>query len=110
MSAASGSNTTGSGSAVSASGSAVSGSGSAVSGSGSGKFSGSATSASGSTTSASGSASVSSWARGGVEATGVEAAWLAEVDSASAGPGNSTTCLLYTSDAADDLLCVDLGG
>ena len=22
----------------------------------------------------------------------------------------STTCLLYTSDAADDLLCVDLGG
>ena len=21
-----------------------------------------------------------------------------------------TTCLLYTSDAADDLLCVDLGG
>ena len=24
--------------------------------------------------------------------------------------GNVTTCLLYTSDAADDLLCVDLGG
>ena len=23
---------------------------------------------------------------------------------------NSSTCLLYTSDAADDLLCVDLGG
>ena len=22
----------------------------------------------------------------------------------------SSTCLLYTSDAADDLLCVDLGG
>ena len=22
----------------------------------------------------------------------------------------ATTCLLYTSDAADDLLCVDLGG
>ena len=22
----------------------------------------------------------------------------------------NTTCLLYTSDAADDLLCVDLGG
>ena len=30
------------------------------------------------------------------------------------GPGNTSTitlrCLLYTSDAADDLLCVDLGG
>src|SRR5665213_4154516 len=25
-------------------------------------------------------------------------------------PGSDTTCLLYTSDAADDLLCVDLGG
>ena len=25
-------------------------------------------------------------------------------------PPTSTTCLLYTSDAADDLLCVDLGG
>src|SRR5665213_1425403 len=24
--------------------------------------------------------------------------------------GNCNTCLLYTSDAADDLLCVDLGG
>ena len=24
--------------------------------------------------------------------------------------GSSITCLLYTSDAADDLLCVDLGG
>ena len=24
--------------------------------------------------------------------------------------GDRTTCLLYTSDAADDLLCVDLGG
>ena len=24
--------------------------------------------------------------------------------------GSCTTCLLYTSDAADDLLCVDLGG
>src|SRR5659263_2356 len=24
--------------------------------------------------------------------------------------GVTTTCLLYTSDAADDLLCVDLGG
>ena len=24
--------------------------------------------------------------------------------------GRSNTCLLYTSDAADDLLCVDLGG
>src|SRR5450756_2509781 len=24
--------------------------------------------------------------------------------------GNANTCLLYTSDAADDLLCVDLGG
>ena len=24
--------------------------------------------------------------------------------------GNTYTCLLYTSDAADDLLCVDLGG
>ena len=23
---------------------------------------------------------------------------------------NGLTCLLYTSDAADDLLCVDLGG
>ena len=23
---------------------------------------------------------------------------------------NATSCLLYTSDAADDLLCVDLGG
>src|SRR5450756_1941189 len=27
-----------------------------------------------------------------------------------ATPVSSTTCLLYTSDAADDLLCVDLGG
>ena len=26
------------------------------------------------------------------------------------GLATSTTCLLYTSDAADDLLCVDLGG
>ena len=26
------------------------------------------------------------------------------------GIGVSITCLLYTSDAADDLLCVDLGG
>ena len=25
-------------------------------------------------------------------------------------PVYSSTCLLYTSDAADDLLCVDLGG
>ena len=24
--------------------------------------------------------------------------------------GTTVTCLLYTSDAADDLLCVDLGG
>src|SRR5680860_1333269 len=27
-----------------------------------------------------------------------------------AGPWPSVPCLLYTSDAADDLLCVDLGG
>src|SRR5450756_1154534 len=27
-----------------------------------------------------------------------------------AGAGMCTICLLYTSDAADDLLCVDLGG
>eukprot|EP00657_Telonema_sp_P-1_P004857 TRINITY_DN21646_c0_g1_i1.p1 TRINITY_DN21646_c0_g1~~TRINITY_DN21646_c0_g1_i1.p1 ORF type:complete len:101 (-),score=40.86 TRINITY_DN21646_c0_g1_i1:62-364(-) len=26
------------------------------------------------------------------------------------GSGNYSFCLLYTSDAADDLLCVDLGG
>ena len=26
------------------------------------------------------------------------------------GGGHSSACLLYTSDAADDLLCVDLGG
>ena len=26
------------------------------------------------------------------------------------GPTNAYTCLLYTSDAADDLPCVDLGG
>src|SRR5450756_3077610 len=26
------------------------------------------------------------------------------------GPGPTKCCLLYTSDAADDLLCVDLGG
>ena len=26
------------------------------------------------------------------------------------GAAHSTGCLLYTSDAADDLLCVDLGG
>src|SRR5659263_248518 len=26
------------------------------------------------------------------------------------GPMENGTCLLYTSDAADDLLCVDLGG
>ena len=25
-------------------------------------------------------------------------------------PGTELACLLYTSDAADDLLCVDLGG
>src|SRR5680860_1621600 len=25
-------------------------------------------------------------------------------------PGTPSSCLLYTSDAADDLLCVDLGG
>ena len=25
-------------------------------------------------------------------------------------PGVTNTCLLYTSDAADELLCVDLGG
>src|SRR5659263_705981 len=29
---------------------------------------------------------------------------------AKTGAGKSYTCLLYTSDAADDLLCVDLGG
>src|SRR5665213_4005059 len=29
---------------------------------------------------------------------------------ASGGSRGSKTCLLYTSDAADDLLCVDLGG
>src|SRR5450756_2712859 len=29
---------------------------------------------------------------------------------ASASSGPRRTCLLYTSDAADDLLCVDLGG
>src|SRR5665213_2576383 len=28
----------------------------------------------------------------------------------SSGPAEQATCLLYTSDAADDLLCVDLGG
>ena len=28
----------------------------------------------------------------------------------SAAPTRARTCLLYTSDAADDLLCVDLGG
>ena len=28
----------------------------------------------------------------------------------SAGSGLVAACLLYTSDAADDLLCVDLGG
>ena len=27
-----------------------------------------------------------------------------------AGRSSCTSCLLYTSDAADDLLCVDLGG
>src|SRR5659263_219169 len=44
--------------------------------------------------------------------------YASEKDSASAGfyliastPGRGLwTCLLYTSDAADDLLCVDLGG
>ena len=30
--------------------------------------------------------------------------------SAASGDRNSQACLLYTSDAADDLLCVDLGG
>ena len=31
-------------------------------------------------------------------------------DENAAGRGQADVCLLYTSDAADDLLCVDLGG
>ena len=39
---------------------------------------------------------------------GVHIAVGAEVDGV--GVGQGVVCLLYTSDAADDLLCVDLGG
>ena len=35
---------------------------------------------------------------------------LAGVGHAAQRKGNGSGCLLYTSDAADDLLCVDLGG
>ena len=35
---------------------------------------------------------------------------LGELKSKTVGFITNHTCLLYTSDAADDLLCVDLGG
>ena len=34
----------------------------------------------------------------------------ANVTARISGSGEVSNCLLYTSDAADDLLCVDLGG
>src|SRR5450756_3098249 len=36
--------------------------------------------------------------------------WTATQDSTMTSPDGPGCCLLYTSDAADDLLCVDLGG
>src|SRR5450756_1878868 len=36
--------------------------------------------------------------------------WADTTLAADLGVADATTCLLYTSDAADDLLCVDLGG
>src|SRR5450756_2792001 len=43
-------------------------------------------------------------------ATETAQAWLAHRSSSSFARARYAICLLYTSDAADDLLCVDLGG
>ena len=40
----------------------------------------------------------------------VAAATMVAVADRDSAPTTKGTCLLYTSDAADDLLCVDLGG
>src|SRR5659263_593534 len=40
----------------------------------------------------------------------VESAWHASRSAMKRTVSGSCRCLLYTSDAADDLLCVDLGG
>src|SRR5680860_1870475 len=47
--------------------------------------------------------------RGAIEGSGPRAG-VATVHVVGQWPGSSKGCLLYTSDAADDLLCVDLGG
>ena len=49
-----------------------------------------------------------SWIKRGDEVIKVEALKVKAVDTT--GAGDLYACLLYTSDAADDLLCVDLGG
>src|SRR5680860_88323 len=43
-------------------------------------------------------------------AEGVESKELRKIRGEEAASGKLKLCLLYTSDAADDLLCVDLGG
>src|SRR5450756_302916 len=43
-------------------------------------------------------------------AYGPQNTWSSGNESADASIARATICLLYTSDAADDLLCVDLGG
>src|SRR5450756_1016498 len=55
--------------------------------------------------------------RGRLSFTGISQPWLAHAAKAWAGEqlprhrgAGASNCLLYTSDAADDLLCVDLGG
>ena len=42
--------------------------------------------------------------------TGVMLHWNGNIWQVVSSPQNVWFCLLYTSDAADDLLCVDLGG
>ena len=48
------------------------------------------------------------WTRSGISNRGMVCD--APLDGPTARPMASSSCLLYTSDAADDLLCVDLGG
>src|SRR5665213_2049614 len=43
-------------------------------------------------------------------ATAIRAGSIKECERAASTARTASTCLLYTSDAADDLLCVDLGG